>query len=359
MESELNIHWLDLRNGTDKEYAGRNAFNNLMRPERFGEETPTPLDEDVRGWRAMPENVVGRYANVWDAAETMVIANASCTYRRQYDNQHVANFDIAVLPSYRQRGIARRVLAALALFAREEGKRLMMAWTTSRVPAGDVFMRRIGAEVGQATRLNQLDLAAVDRDLMRRWAGADNKDAEFGLGLWEGPVPDADLETVCRLLDVMNSMPRDNLDLEDFHVTPEQWRAWEKQMAARGEERWLLYARHVPSGDIAGFTEVFWNPTRPHLLWKGGTGVWPRYRSRGLGRRLKAAMIEKVFAERPQVRFVRTGNAYSNAPMLKINIEMGFKPYHTETLWQVPTDKVFEYLDQTQPVHVGERVAVS
>ena len=49
-----------------------------------------------------------------------------------------------------------------------------------------------------------------------------------------------------------------------------------------------------------------WNPNRPELLGQGMTGVFPQYRNRGLGRWLKAAMLDKVLKERPQVKYVRT-----------------------------------------------------
>jgi hypothetical protein len=55
-------------------------------------------------------------------------------------------------------------------------------------------------------------------------------------------------------------------------------------------------------------------------------------------------MLEKVLAERPSVHFVRTGNADSNAAMLKINREMGFKPHLSQAIWQVETEKVQAYL---------------
>ncbi len=55
-------------------------------------------------------------------------------------------------------------------------------------------------------------------------------------------------------------------------------------------------------------------------------------------------MAEKVLRDRPQVKRIRTGNAHSNAPMLRINEQMGFKPYKSVFMWQVEVSKVMEYL---------------
>jgi hypothetical protein len=55
-------------------------------------------------------------------------------------------------------------------------------------------------------------------------------------------------------------------------------------------------------------------------------------------------MMQKILKERPEVEFIRTRNANSNAPMLKINVEMGFKPYIANTVWQIETEKVENYL---------------
>jgi GNAT superfamily N-acetyltransferase len=109
-------------------------------------------------------------------------------------------------------------------------------------------------------------------------------------------------------------------------------------------ERWVLYARHVETGDLAGYTMVFWNPREPEILGQADTGVFPQYRGRGLGRWLKAATIEKVLRDRPQVKRIRTENANSNAPMLKINQELGFKLYKKLAVWQIAVEKADAYL---------------
>jgi mycothiol synthase len=72
-----------------------------------------------------------------------------------------------------------------------------------------------------------------------------------------------------------------------------------------------------------------------------------KFATYGLGRWLKAAMIDKALRERPQVKRIRTGTADSNAPMLRINYELGFKPYLSVCTWQVETAKVLAYLGRS------------
>ena len=76
------------------------------------------------------------------------------------------------------------------------------------------------------------------------------------------------------------------------------------------------------------------------------TGVDPAHRERGLGRWLKADMLRRVLAERPGIELVETWNAGSNAPMLAINHELGFRLARVSGNWQADIDVVRKHLEE-------------
>ena len=210
-------------------------------------------------------------------------------------------------------------------------------------------MERIGARKGLEGHTNQLLIADLDRSLLEKWQQrAQERASGFSLGLWTGPYPTDQLEEIAQLYNVMNTAPRDDLEMEDVRFTPPLLQEWDQNLLATNTERWTLYVRENATGKLAGFTVVFWHPDRPHILGQGDTGVFPEYRGLGLGRWLKAAMLEKVLRERPQVTTIRTGNADSNAGMLQINHELGFKPFMAECFWQVERTQVEAYLGQKE-----------
>lgn len=339
--TQCEIKSFDPQTARYEDFVAYNDFLNRIKSEEWPEDPPTELEETIRELRATPPFVVRRRWVVWHGSE--IIAYALASLWRTEDNQHLLWFDIAVLPEWRRQGIAKCLLKLIADVAQHERRRLLITGTDSAIPAGEAFMKRLGARPGQANLTNQLNLAELDRELLRRWQERAPK-TEFELGLWEGPYPEEELDAIVKLREVMNTAPRDNLEIEDFKWTKELLRQIEASLAEQKTERWTIYAREKKTGNLAGYTEVFWSAFEPETLYQGDTGVFPEYRGHGLGKWLKAAMLEKVLRDRPQVKRVRTGNANSNAPMLKINHELGFRPYKQWTTWQVELEKVLEYL---------------
>jgi GNAT superfamily N-acetyltransferase len=322
-----------------------NRHANRMRLERLPDDPPIPLEESIQNPQSIPSFVDLRLWAAWTPGQDEIAALGNVSLLRVEENRHLSSFDISVLAEHRRQGLGRQMLRRIAEAAAADQRRLLMTSTNDRVPAGEAFMLRMGAQKGLEAHTNQLKIEALDRELVARWLGQGQQNlADFELGLWDGPYPEGHIQDVSELYDLVNQQPLGVLELERERYTPEHIREMEHNLFARGNQRWTYYLVERATAKFAGYSETVWNPNRPEQLRQDMTGVFPQYRGKGLGRWLKAAMLDKVLRERPQVKFVRTGNADSNAAMLKINTELGFEPYIAEALWQVELDQVREYL---------------
>jgi GNAT superfamily N-acetyltransferase len=296
-------------------------------------------------YRNIPDFVVAREFVARDK-EGKIVATAETSWTRSEDNQHLMGAAVHVAPTHRRRGIARNLLRLVVDAAEDVGRTVLMGLSTDRVPAGEGFARRIGAKVGLVGHTNRLVLGDVDRDEIRRWIDDGPVRAPgYSLLAIDGRYPDDLAAEIVALFDVMNTAPRDDLDMEDQVTTVEQLREIEKSFFAQSGETWLLLARHDATGELVGWSQVGWLPHHADTVWQWGTGVKPEHRGHALGKWLKAKMIERIFAERPYAVDIRTHNADSNDPMLGINHALGFKPYRTDLNWQVPVATAKSYLE--------------
>lgn len=344
----LEIRYVeDLRRADEDTYRAMNAFSDATRSERLPDDPPVSLEERIAGWRSIPPFVDVRVWHARPIGSDRIIASASLDIADLPENRHLAGFGIDVLPEWRRRGIATALLGSVARAAQEAERTLLMTGSCDRVPAGDTFLTRLGAKRTLETHTNQLDIAAdLDRGLLRVWQErAAERASGFRLEFSRPPIPEEDLERVLALVNAVdNTIPRGEMDVEDSRMTAEHLRQMQAADAARGNERRLCIAVETATGEYAGYTMVHWHPNRPWLLHQDATGTLPAYRNKGLGRWMKAALLDRTLEELPDLRFVRTNNADTNAAMLGINREMGFKPFMADIMWQVPTEQVFAYL---------------
>jgi mycothiol synthase len=346
MSNTIQIQPFNLKDASLAEYAALNRHTNAIRRERLPDDPAVPLEETIQQLKNIPPFVALKMWCTWVPGQTEIVAQSNVALMRTDENQHMAQFELTVQPEYRRRGLGRQLLTQVAEAAQTDNRRLLITETVDRIPAGEAWMTRLGAQKELEAHVNQLSLADLERGLVERWIAQANPLAgEFELGLWEGPYPEGQLAAVAQLMELVNQQPMGDLEIEDMHMTPEQLRQMEQMIFSRGYQRWTFYVTEKATGKFVGYTETAWNPNRPEVLRQDMTGVFPEYRKRGLGRWLKAAMIAKVLKERPEVKYIRTGNADTNAAMLKINHELGFKPYMASTLWQIELQHVFEYLN--------------
>jgi GNAT superfamily N-acetyltransferase len=341
----IKIKAFDFRNAKEEEFARLSEFRNKIRAERLPDDPPIPVEELVQALKNKPSVMDLCLWAAWLQDESAVVAYGEILLPLE-ENLHLAQIDINVLPEYRRQGLGRQLLSKIVDVARREKRVALITNTADPIPAGEASMNRLNAKRGLESHTNQLVIAELDRSLLRQWQKrAKERAAGFEIGLWEGKYPEEDIDAIVALHDLLNQQPFGELDVEDFQFSPERLRETEQSIFARGYERWTLYVREISTSKFAGYTELLWNPNRPEIISQGMTGVFPEYRDKGLGRWLKAEMLDKTLKDRPQAKYIRTMNADANAPMLKINTELGFEPYIGETLWQIETEQALKYLD--------------
>lgn len=317
----------------DRVIADRVAHDNRMLAEEVPDDPPLLVEDAIRRMRNLPST---SRQHVWVLRQgRRIVAEATLGWADLESNRKSAGIGVSVEPHLRRRGIGTRLLALAVARSRRAMRPLLFSHSSGRLPAGAAFLRRFGFKQALETHLNQLAVEHLDRALIARWLTAGpERAAGYVVELWDGPVPEQWLAAFADLYSVMNTIPRGELKVEDTVVTPRMIREGEAFLFANASRRLIACVRHAASGTLVGFTELMWNPKRATIVWQQNTGVVVAHRNKGLGRWLKAANMEAMLRANPAARFVRTGNADSNAPMLAINRQMGFAPFIPMIVWQ-------------------------
>ena len=346
----IEIRDLDPHRVSEREKEALNEFDNIRHREQWPEDSPRTPEETLGHWRFVPRYLDLHQWAAWSPGDRRVVARGSINIGRYDQNRHMADFDIYVVPEMRRQGLATALLRYVSQVARNEDRQLLLVSTDASIPAGRAFMERLGGRTGVASSTNQLETKDLNHDLVAQWlARGRRRTRDFELGVWEGPYPPQRLADMANIKEVMNTAPTDELEIEEFRWTVEDLLQDQQALAQQGIQRWTMHLRHIPSDEIAGFTEVYWNSRHPETVTQGHTAVMPRYQSRGLAQWLKGEMLEKLLQERPEVRRIRSDNANSNLAILRINRRLGFRRYKSWTTWQVDLERVLSYLGPRPP----------
>ena len=259
-------------------------------------------------------------------------------------NRDKAGIGTYVRPECRRQGIARELLRPAVDRALEEGRVLLNGGGITDADAS-TFSEAMGAERKITERKSRMVLADVDRSMLEDWVVRAKERAEgYSMLAWDGPAPDGYLDKFVALTMVMNTAPRDDLEMDDWVHTPERHREMEQRSIDRGTTWWTLVVRHDASDELVGYTELSFPTHVPDGAWQEATAVDPTHRDKGIGRWLKAQNCLRLLDEKPHVRYVDTWNAFSNAPMLGINIAMGFEVVKSFSEYQIRTEALRERL---------------
>jgi GNAT superfamily N-acetyltransferase len=328
--TEHDVHTL-----TDDELALDAALNAIAWSEWNPGEPAPPPEQVIASARAIPRRTKLFLASAWSNRGDLV-GRAACRIDPEFDaTPDLLDAEVFVHPEHRRHGVGRALVDRLVAYGCCEHRARITAWTTSRVPAGADFASSLGARAVTHTNINRLSIAAVDRSQLERWVEDGPRRAPgYDLLGWDGPTPDEHLDAFADIYAVMNDAPLGDLEHNDATFTPARIREWETRSRAMGQEGWTLVAV-APEGVFVGLHTVSWAPWRPTVVGVADTGVRREHRGHALGKWMKAAMTLRIMDDRPAVTEIETGNVDSNAAMLGINTEMGYRLKMSSTTWEL------------------------
>jgi GNAT superfamily N-acetyltransferase len=320
---------------SDEEIEQAVEFGNAISLEALPEDPLTPLDQAIAQFRSLPKRLRRTSVRAWSSDGELIGSTGIRIDPDHDDNPDMTFGSVTVRADHRRNGVGTQLLAYFVALAKKEDRTRLVGDTNGRLPGAE-FAEVIGADAKQAVHMNHLPIASVDRALMEKWVADGPARAEdYEIFGWDGDVPEEHMENFLDAVLVMNTAPRDDLEMNDFTLTADQIREQEKVANAVGVVAWQLIARHKSTSAWAGIHDVMWNPSEPDYVYVGATGVRPEHRGHALGKWLKAAMTLRVLDERPNVTHIRTGNADSNDAMLGINKAMGYVPFISQTVWEI------------------------
>ena len=342
MQTQIEFQEIDVKEFGEREKRGLYELDRILTQEELPEDPPLPYEEWLT-WLSSPSDVQVRYWIVWSAAGSRVEGAGHLRTRNRDENRHIGRPYVGVRPERRRAGLGSKLLLETAKAAAADGRTLLQSWAFAPGP-GVGFCDALGWENKIEENHNRLRVSDLDLDLMRSWIGkASERASDYYLEFFAGPCPEEWREKFSQARWVMNTAPRSESE-EDEPMTPEMIAERDAIAERDGWRPWTYVAVHRPTGEWAGYTRLWPSPFRPELAGQDDTGVMPAHRNRGLGRWLKAAMILKFLEENPNVKWVDTWNASSNAAMLSINHAMGFKAVLTWQTREIASDELIARL---------------
>jgi mycothiol synthase len=321
------IEEMDEMSATEEQLAAMNELVVEIDKETLPDDPPRPAAEYIAWIRGSAPYEHKRMWLIRDGGRA--VAMAEVNWEEKDENRERLYVWLAVTASERRKGLAKELLKPAVETAKQLGRNRLFSWLSGGGSPHEEFAKHMGAQFSMNEYHNRLFIEELDRSMLDDWiARAPERASDYSLEFWQGATKPDDLEQFAKVMDSMNSAPRPE-DWEDEKYTPEQVRGFEERWIAAGFELWRYVARHNSTGEIAGYTAMFPNQWRPEFADQGDTGVLDKHRNKGLGRWLTAAMLVKLLDERPKTRWVETGNATTNKPMLAINNALGFRPVET------------------------------
>lgn len=236
---------------------------------------------------------------------------------------------LSVDPPYRRGGIGSLLIDAVSTDLRQAGCRTIEAIAVAG-SAGDAFAQGLGASVGDELVDDILSLETVSAQQLQVLGVPP---PGYALRHWTGRAPGSMVESYARakrwIADAPNRHPPPVPDWDTELV-----RAHERARADAHAELWVVAAVLTGTGEVVAFTEVETFAASVEAS-QVDTAVLPAHRRKGLATAVKADLLLRLRAARPDLVSIRVTCALANAGMRAVNHRLGFREQQRRTLYRL------------------------
>ncbi|MBI5161602.1 MAG: GNAT family N-acetyltransferase [Micrococcales bacterium] len=262
--------------------------------------------------------------------------------------------EVQVHPQFRGRGIGTALADRLLEASRAAGVRKVLAWAThpeapgprrapatgvGSIPASDSdarFLERRGFRFEQVERISRLPLPIDVAAVRAARASALSRAADYRLRRWVDRAPEEWLPDVAELQTRMTTdAPSAGMEEPPDPYDTDRVRALEERRVEGGMTTLVVAAEHVPSGRLAGFTELQVQSDESAPVFQEATLVLREHRGHRLGMAMKAENLLHLHERGGRHPSVMTWNAEENRYMLDVNEALGFAPVGSEGAWRL------------------------
>lgn len=245
------------------------------------------------------------------------------------DNLHLADIQIAVLPSHRRRGLGRRLYDDAAGRCAAAGRTTLIgeAHTTATAFRALDFARALGfSEVHVENHLAMpLPMSADRRAALGDLVSSAPRAAAYEIVTWGDHCPEAFLAGYAAMRTQMQSdVPLGEVALDRVAIDEQRIRSGE-EFVARSYGSVVAAVRRRSDGAFCGYSRVLLDHESTVAM-QDDTLVMPEARGHRLGLALKLATLDLLLADHPERTSLHTWTAPDNHAMHATNRTFGFEP---------------------------------
>jgi GNAT superfamily N-acetyltransferase len=251
------------------------------------------------------------------------------------ENTHLVEVEIAVAEPYRRTGVGSRLLEAVIERARHDGRRLLSSMILGDAETGESAGTAFATKHGFVRKLVELHQVLELPLTEERLAELDRPVAGYEIVQWREHTPDEWVEQFADALSAMSvDVPTGELDQEPARWTPERLREAEARRLKQGRFCHTTVAVDA-DGQLAAYTQMGGGTNDPGRLYQWDTFVRPEHRGRRLGLAVKVPNFRSLQSGLDGPAVLHTWNAITNAPMIAVNAQLGFRPVAQRTDWEL------------------------